>query len=341
MAPSLSPIEREILSNAMSGSALGSVFADIPGQTLQMDPLPPDTMPTGPTISTLSLTSDQVLQKAAEPGTDCIAFNIPLTLIAPLAVTALDNPPAASTVILSGMPPTSAWALDAIGASACPHDGAGVVVAVLDTGINKAHPAFDGIDILSRDFTGTGSPDDDKGHGTHRAAIIAGRNVDHHRIGVAPGITRLLNGKVLDRNGNGTSAQLYDAMVWAVREGANIISISIGFDFVAFAEACQAKGLPQSAAISRALEGYRANLRMFDKLVAMLSTEYSLIGSALIFAAAGNESRAAASPAFRIGVSLPAAAEKVVAVGAVGSDQTGMALVGFRGGGCIMRPGPQ
>jgi hypothetical protein len=53
--------------------------------------------------------------------------------------------------------------------------------------------------------------------------------VDGVRIGVAPGITDVVIGKVIPDMGSGTAAMLYDGLLWAWREQrANIISISFG-----------------------------------------------------------------------------------------------------------------
>ena len=82
--------------------------------------------------------------------------------------------------------------------------GEGVTVAVLDTGIDSKHPAFAGVDIVEKDFTGTGNGDR-QGHGTHCAGTIFGRDVDGKRIGVARGVKRALIGKVLGDEGGGDS----------------------------------------------------------------------------------------------------------------------------------------
>ena len=52
-----------------------------------------------------------------------------------------------------------AWGIKAVGASTSPFTGKGVTVAVLDTGIDKSHPAFAGVEIIGRNFT-SGAPDD-------------------------------------------------------------------------------------------------------------------------------------------------------------------------------------
>ena len=65
--------------------------------------------------------------------------------------------------------------------------GAGVVVAVLDTGIDPNHTAFANVPLVQKNFTS--EPDDDQdGHGTHCAGTIFGQDIDNYRIGVARGI---------------------------------------------------------------------------------------------------------------------------------------------------------
>ncbi|WP_026257438.1 S8 family peptidase [Actinopolymorpha alba] len=109
-------------------------------------------------------------------------------------------------------------------------DGTGVTVAVLDTGIDAAHPDLAGKVVGSRDFTGTGSGTvkDGHGHGTHVASTIAGSGAaaGGARKGVAPG-ARLLVGKALDDSGSGQNSWLIDAMEWAATSGADIVSMSL------------------------------------------------------------------------------------------------------------------
>ncbi|UUZ52799.1 S8 family serine peptidase [Massilia sp. H-1] len=83
---------------------------------------------------------------------------------------------------------------------------------------------------MQKDFTGDGNGDG-HGHGTHCAGTIFGRAVNGIRIGVAPGVTRALIGKVLDSDGGGSSDNIVEAMLWAVEQGAHVISMSIGMDF--------------------------------------------------------------------------------------------------------------
>ena len=76
------------------------------------------------------------------------------------------------------------------------HTGKGVMVAVIDTGVNVGHPDLQGSVIYdARDFTGQGI-EDRVGHGTHCAGIIAANANDVGTRGVAPG-ARLLIGKAL------------------------------------------------------------------------------------------------------------------------------------------------
>ncbi|MBM7866780.1 S8 family serine peptidase [Heliobacterium gestii] len=72
--------------------------------------------------------------------------------------------------------------------------GAGIVVAVIDTGIDPRHPDFSGRIVEMRTFEG-GSVNDENGHGTHVAGIVAGA-----RTGLAPE-ARLVSLKVGDSKG--------------------------------------------------------------------------------------------------------------------------------------------
>ncbi|MBK7540010.1 MAG: S8 family serine peptidase [Myxococcales bacterium] len=243
---------------------------------------------------------------------------MPMRLIAPVSSA---DPQAAAAA--------SVWGLAAVGATGSSKDGRGVVVAVLDTGIEHGHPAFSGVTLVERDFTGTGNGDG-VGHGTHCAGTIFGRDVGGTRIGVARGVLKALIGKVLDNQGAGTSLGIVRGLQWAVEQGANIISMSLGYDFVGMEDQLREAGLPREAAVSQTLLAYRANLRLFDRLVALLQAQ-SAMGldsstESLIVAAAGNESD---RPAFEVATSLPAAADGVFAVGAVAAAGAQFAVARF------------
>lgn len=107
-------------------------------------------------------------------------------------------------------------------------DGAGVTVAVLDTGIDAGHPDLAGRVREASDFTGTGA-EDRHGHGTHVASLAAGTGAraDGARRGIAYG-AELLSGKVLDDTGTGQASWVIEGMQWAVRQGADVVNMSLG-----------------------------------------------------------------------------------------------------------------
>ncbi|WP_189315848.1 S8 family peptidase [Streptomyces brasiliensis] len=110
------------------------------------------------------------------------------------------------------------------------HDGSGVKVAILDTGIDDGHPDLAGKVDESKSFVpGVDSVKDGFGHGTHVADIIAGSGAasDGKYKGVAPG-AKLIIGKVLDDTGSGDESQIIAGMEWAATTDAKIISMSLG-----------------------------------------------------------------------------------------------------------------
>ena len=111
--------------------------------------------------------------------------------------------------------------------------GAGVTVAVLDTGIDTNHPEFINSIAGGKSFVAyTTSHEDDAGHGTHVAGIITADGVgvvpSGHAKGVAPG-AMIWAGKVLDNDGSGWSTDIAAAIEYVVNnDKADIISMSLG-----------------------------------------------------------------------------------------------------------------
>ncbi|WP_161965153.1 S8 family serine peptidase [Ornithinimicrobium cerasi] len=107
--------------------------------------------------------------------------------------------------------------------------GAGVTVAVLDTGVDAEHPDLADAVVAAEDFSGTGSPDDVYGHGTHVAGIVTGNGAasDGAIVGVAPDAV-IMNGKVLDDFGSGSDSQIIAGMEWAATGGADVVNMSLG-----------------------------------------------------------------------------------------------------------------
>ncbi|KOV65979.1 hypothetical protein ADL00_18330 [Streptomyces sp. AS58] len=107
--------------------------------------------------------------------------------------------------------------------------GKGVKVAVLDTGVDAAHP--DLADRLGeiRNFSSSDDAGDRVGHGTHVAATIAGSGAAANgtRKGVAPD-AELMIGKVLGDNGSGSYSEVLAGMEWAARSGAQVVNMSLG-----------------------------------------------------------------------------------------------------------------
>jgi subtilisin family serine protease len=221
------------------------------------------------------------------------------------------------------------WGVKAVGASTSPFTGKGVTVAVLDTGIDKGHPAFTGVEIIGRNFT-AGPPDDlndANGHGTHCTGTIFGRAVNGRRIGVAPGVTRVVIGKVLGPGG-GSTGTLFTAINWAIENKAQIISMSLGMDLVGFRDRLTAQGMHPKQATSTAMRVLIDNVRFFDKFGNLLRSGVAFNRSALVVAASGNESDRFGQQPFVLGAAYPAATEDFLSVAAL--EQTGDSTLPFR-----------
>ncbi|MBM3276205.1 MAG: S8 family serine peptidase, partial [Candidatus Sericytochromatia bacterium] len=104
-----------------------------------------------------------------------------------------------------------------------------VVVAVVDTGVDLHHTDLKRQLVAGRTFvSGTSSPMDDNGHGTHVAGIIgAEMNNSLGIAGVAPKC-KLMPVKVLDAKGEGNTSDIVAGLLYAADSGARIINLSLG-----------------------------------------------------------------------------------------------------------------
>ena len=279
-------------------------------------------------VSEVSMNDAQKDDMRRDPETQAIAPAMPLNLIEPMTDDSI-NPPGA-------IPAGNTWGVDAVGAGHTSFDGSGVTVAVLDTGIDLSHPAFAGVNIERRNFT-TETDDDIHGHGTHCGGTIFGQDVGGTRIGVARNISKALIGKVLGQGG-GSSATLANAINWAVENGANVVSMSLGIDFPGFVKQLTTQnGLAVEPATSIALEGYRANINLFGALSQMLEMRNAFGNGAIVVAASGNESN---RPTYEIAVAPPAAGSGIISVGALQQGTNGLSVASFSNTQCdVSAPG--
>jgi len=109
--------------------------------------------------------------------------------------------------------------------------GEGVKVYVLDTGADLDHPDLKPNLIRGRNFINDKTdPWDDNMHGSHCAGIICSPENGQGIIGVAPK-SNVAPVKVLGANGSGDMLVVAEAIRWAVDDGADLISMSLGSPF--------------------------------------------------------------------------------------------------------------
>jgi subtilisin family serine protease len=104
--------------------------------------------------------------------------------------------------------------------------GAGINVAVLDTGVDCSHEDLTGGCIYGPNFASPGQPFDGHGHGTHVSGIIGARANGVGTIGVAPEAT-IYAVKVLADNGSGALSWVAAGIDWAVANNIQVINMSL------------------------------------------------------------------------------------------------------------------
>ena len=106
--------------------------------------------------------------------------------------------------------------------------GTGIKVAVLDSGVASDNDDITAKVVARANFSNGQAGEDNYGHGTHVAGIVAATaNNTVGVAGVCPGCT-ILDGKVLNDSGVGSSSALANGINWAVSSGAKVINMSLG-----------------------------------------------------------------------------------------------------------------
>src|SRR5215468_2987048 len=180
------------------------------------------------------------------------------------------------------------WGLEVTKVALSTLSGAGIKVAVLDTGFDRNHQDFRGRSITKKLFATRSSENDTQGHGTHCIGTACGpqRPTNGPRYGIAYEAA-IYAGKVLGDDGMGTDRSVIAGMDWALDQGCQIISMSLG---------------------SAAKVGDQPNAD-FEQI-----GKACLDGGTVVIAAAGNES---SRPGHIAPVGSPANATTIMAVAAL------------------------
>jgi subtilisin family serine protease len=121
------------------------------------------------------------------------------------------------------------WGLIACRVPQSTRTGAGIRVAVLDTGLDLGHPDFAGRPVEQRSFVGQ-PVQDLHGHGTHCMGTACGPQAPAGttpRYGVAPRAS-MFAGKVLSNSGSSVDGSVLQGMNWAIANRCEVISMSLG-----------------------------------------------------------------------------------------------------------------
>lgn len=116
------------------------------------------------------------------------------------------------------------------------YTGAGVVVAVIDTGVNYSHTdiannmwdggtqyPYHGWDYVNND----NDPKDDQGHGTHCAGTVSSYGTNGTQCGIAKD-AKIMALKVMNSSGQGSDNNIINGIQFAIENGADVLSLSLG-----------------------------------------------------------------------------------------------------------------
>ncbi len=194
--------------------------------------------------------------------------------------------------ISAGTATDNVWGIEAIKAHESVYTGAGIRIAVLDTGFDMDHPDFKERNLTAFSFVPDETAEDKHGHGTHCIGIACGRtNTKGMRYGVATEAD-IYAGKVLSNQGSGAQSWVLDGMTWAANHGCHVLSMSLG---------------------SKVFPGQSYDIA-YER-----AAQFALSKGTLIVAAAGNESKRSENRFSPVG--SPADCPSILAVGAIDSSR--------------------
>lgn len=158
---------------------------------------------------------------AAATAEDAPATPSPAAKVAAAAVTKPNDPELAKQAYLNQIGAHKAWETA--------REQKDIVIALVDTGVDLDHPDLKdnlvpGVNLVDPKKT----PDDDNGHGTSVAGVIAAKG--NNGIGVS-GIlwnAKIMPVKALDEWGDGTEQDLGEGIMYAVKHGAKVVVLSVG-----------------------------------------------------------------------------------------------------------------
>ncbi|MGG1516772.1 S8 family peptidase [Paenibacillus oryzisoli] len=104
-----------------------------------------------------------------------------------------------------------------------------VIVGVVDTGVDMQHPDLQGQLLPGYNVvSGNSDPQDDVGHGTHVAGVIAALVNNNRGVAGMTWYNKVLPVKVLDETGAGSTYSVAQGIIWATDHGAKVINLSLG-----------------------------------------------------------------------------------------------------------------
>lgn len=104
-----------------------------------------------------------------------------------------------------------------------------ITIAIVDTGIDLNHPDLknrltEGYNVIENN----NYPDDDNGHGTHVAGIIASETNNEQGVAGITWFNKIMPIKAMEAEGYGTTFDIAKGIIWATDHGADVINLSLG-----------------------------------------------------------------------------------------------------------------